>query len=92
MFTIEGTIANQKHKVTWDDGNIFARPGLVRDLQIEAEMQGPLGTIPGPLFEGDEIFDDGIAFYVLTKRYFDEVKIIDGELPKVESVPKGAIP
>ena len=92
MYTIEGKKGRNKFQVQWDDGEVSGEEDLVQDLRIEAELQGPLGSIPGPLFEGQDIFNDGIAFYVLTKIYFDDVKVVRGELPEVESVPKGATP
>jgi hypothetical protein len=93
MFVIRGKLYGHKIILFWDDGEVRCSNKAALDIFLAevdlSEGEGPCG---GPVWVGEDIIKHATPTYLLAKKVFDYVELVEGELPPLPDVPEGAIP
>jgi len=99
MFALRVSQYDLDMVIRWDDSIDPDDPLITGDevavfkvmVRMKVEEVGVIGMQP---WAGDELRTNGFAFHLLCKRIFDDVEVIEGELPTIHipEVPEGATP
>ena len=90
MYRITVTELGQSHDIVWDEGKIRTDVAILSYLEAMIPIMRVFS--PGASWYGEQIRQEGGAFYLMCKQLFDRVEVTEGELPDLgEPVPEGAI-
>ena len=92
MFTITGKLQNRPEeiKLTWKDDQILGDDLAVMNFTIAAAHREICHPLTGAVAKRD-FYSNGLAAYILMQRLFDDVQVIEGEVPQAPPIPDGAV-
>jgi hypothetical protein len=93
MFVVRGSLYGHKAVVVWDDGELRCNNKAILDIvNAEAGLSEGEGPCGGPTWYGEEILKHATPTFLLLKKVLDDVELVEGTLPPLPQVPKGATP
>lgn len=91
MFAVKAKLQGHGIVVQWDDGSFIGNTVAEEflELQIAAGRVVEYPTVGR--WQGDEIVEDELAFWLLVNQLFTDVELTAGEVPSAPPIPDGAV-
>lgn len=88
MYKLKVTIAQLELELVWDKGKLSGDELAVNILLDAAGFDQVIGPSAGPNWNtSSSVPAEGTPTFLLAKRVFDEVEVVEGELPPIPIPP-----